>query len=420
MKINVTNQKGWKRVLEIELPPDKVEQEFNSAYQKYQAKAKIPGYRPGKAPLELVKSHFKDQIHIDVLEALLVRSYQDALNQTQLQPIGSPTVKDIHFELGLPLKFKAEVEIQPEITVKDYKGIHLVKKIEKVKDEEVDSALNYLREKNAELRPVEREIQEKDIVIVDFLESYMENNLLKKQNFENQLLELSEKTLLKEFLTNLLGAKIGGEKEFEIVYPSDYPNPKLASKKVSYQVKVKEIKEKISPLLNDDFAKSLGNYATLLELRLKIRENLQRKADQDSERQLKEQAIVDVIEKNQFEVPEVLINSYLNLIVQDMKSKYPEADENQIKEQHQATGIARIKWEFIYHQIAKQEKITVSQNDIDERIKQFAQAYNIELAKAQEYLGTQRRVRDLQDSILEEKVLDLLLKEAKIKEEKSS
>ena len=119
-------------------------------------------------------------------------------------------------------------------------------------------------------------------------------------------------------------------------------------------------------------------------------------------------------------MPEVLINSYLELVVRDVKSKYPEANENEIKEQHKATGLARIKWEFIYHQIAKQEKVTVSQNDMDERIKQFAQAYNLELAKAQEYLSTPKRIRDLQDSILEEKVLDLLLKEAKIKEEKAS
>src|SRR3990172_6995885 len=350
MKINVTNQDGWKRVLDIELPKDKVAAEFDSTYKKYQSKAKIPGFRPGKAPLEVVKSHYKDQIFGDVLESLLVQGYQEALDQTQLRPIGSPVVKDIQFEPGLPLKFTAEVEVQPEITVKDYKGIPLVKKVEEVKDEQVDQTVEYLRERNAELRPVEREAREKDIVIVDFEESYTEKNQIKKEKFENQILELSEKTLLKDFLTNLAGVKIGQEKSFEITYPENYPNASLAGQKVSYKVKVKEIKEKILPFLNDDFAKSVGNFQTLLELRLKVRENIQKSLEQ-------------------------------------------EAEEKEIRERNKAGGLARIKWEFIFHQIAKQEKIQISQADIDERIKQFASAYNLPEDQARQYLASEKRIR---------------------------
>lgn len=417
MKVNVTNQDGWKRVLDIELPKDKVEAEFDSTYKKYQSKAKISGFRPGKAPLEVVKSHYKEQIFGDVLESLLVRGYQEALDQTQLRPIGSPVVKDIQFEPGLPLKFTAEVEVQPEITVKDYKEILLVKKVEEVKDEQVDQTVEYLREKNAELRPVEREAREKDIVIVDFEESFLENNQIKKEKFENQMLELSEKTLLKDFLTNLVGLKIGEEKSFEITYPDNYPNPSLAGQKVSYKVKVKEIKEKILPFLNDDFAKSVGNFQTLLELRLKVRENIQKSLEQEAEKELKNELAAKIVEKNDFTVPEVMLNSYLDYVVQEVKRRHPEADDKEIRERNKAGGLARIKWEFIFHQIAKQEKIQVSQADIDERIKQFASAYNLPEDQARQYLSSEKRIRDLQDSIIEEKVLDLLLKEAKIKEE---
>lgn len=417
MKVNVTNQDGWKKVLEIELPKTKVEEELDSTYKKYQAKAKISGFRPGKAPLEVVKSHYKEQIFGDVLESLLVRGYQEALDQTQLRPIGSPVVKDIQFEPGLPLKFTAEVEVQPEITVKDYKGIPLVKKTEEVKDEQVDQTIEYLREKNAELRPVEREAREKDIVIVDFEESYSENNQAKKEKFENQMLELSEKTLLKDFLTNLAGLKIGEEKSFEITYPENYPNSQLAGQKVSYKVKVKEIKEKILPFLNDDFAKSVGNFQTLLELRLKVRENIKMSLEQETEKELKNQLAAKIVEKNDFTVPEVMLNSYLDYVVQEVKRRHPEADEKEIRERNKEGGLARIKWEFVFHQIAKQEKIQVSQHDIDERIKQFASAYNLPEDQARQYLASEKRNRDLQDSIIEEKVLDLLLKEAKIKEE---
>jgi len=418
MKVNVTNQDGWKRVLDIELPKDKVEAEFDSTYKKYQSKAKISGFRPGKAPLEVVKSHYKEQIFGDVLESLLVRGYQEALDQTQLRPIGSPVVKDIQFEPGLPLKFTAEVEVQPEITVKDYKGIPLVKKVEEVKDEQVDQTIEYLREKNAELRPVEREAQEKDIVIVDFEESFPENNQIKKEKFENQMLELSEKTLLKDFLTNLVGLKIGEEKNFEITYPDNYPNPQLAGQKVSYRVKVKEIKEKILPFLNDDFAKTVGNFQTLLELRLKVRENIQKSLEQETEKELKNELAAKIVEKNDFTVPEVMLNSYLDYVVQEVKRRHPEADEKEIRERNKAGGLARIKWEFIFHQIARQEKIQASQADLDERIKQFASAYNLAEDQARQYLSSEKRIRDLQDSIIEEKVLDFLLKEAKIKEEK--
>lgn|SRR5574341_1327044 len=418
MKVNVTNQDGWKRVLEIELPQTKVDEELNSTYKKYQSKAKIPGFRPGKAPLEVVKSHYKEQIFGDVLEALLVQGYQDALNQTQLQPIGTPVVKDIQFEPGLPLKFKAEVEIQPEITVKDYKGIALVKKIEEVKDEQVDQTIEYLREKNAELRPVERETKEKDVIIVDFEESYLEKQKIKKEKFENQMLELSEKTLLKDFLSNLIGLKLNEEKGFDITYPDNYPNPKLASQKVSYEVKVKEIKEKILPFLNDDFAKSVGNFQTLLELRLKIRENIERSMEQEAEKELKNQLAAKIVEKNDFTIPEVMINSYLDYVVQEVRRKHPEADEKEIRETNKASGLARIKWEFIFHQVAKQEKIQVEQSDLDQRIKQFASSYNLPEDQARQYLSSEKRIRDLKDSIIEEKVLDLLLKEAKINTEK--
>lgn len=417
MKVNVTNQDGWKKVLEIELPKTKVEEELDSTYKKYQSKAKIPGFRPGKAPLEVVKSHYKEQIFGDVLESLLVQGYQEALDQTQLRPIGSPVVKDIQFEPGLPLKFTAEVEVQPEITVKDYKGIPLVKKVEEVKDEQVDQTIEYLREKNAELRPVEREAREKDIVIVDFEESYTENNQAKKEKFENQMLELSEKTLLKDFLTNLVGLKIGQEKSFEITYPDNYPNASLAGQTVSYKVKVKEIKEKILPFLNDDFAKSVGNFQTLLELRLKVRENIKMSLEQEAEKELKNQLAAKIVEKNDFTVPEVMLNSYLDYVVQEAKRRHPEADEKEIRERNKEGGLARIKWEFIFHQISKQEKIQVSQLDIDERIKQFASAYNLPEDQARQYLASEKRIRDLQDSIIEEKVLDFLLKEAKIKEE---
>ena len=417
MKVNVTQDKAWKRILEIEIPVEKVKGEFDSVYQEYQKKAKVPGFRAGKAPLELIKSKYKDAVTKDVLESLLPQAYQEAVKESNLTPLTFPLLKDVEFQEGLPLKFKALIEVRPEIEVKDYKGLQLKKKIIQITEEHVQNAVNYLREKNAELHSVEREAKDEDFLIVDLEEISEDSNKPRTKN-ENQQIWLRKEGLLTEFYRGFLGAKTGEEKEIEAIYPKDYFEKSLAGKVVRYKAKIKEIKEKILPEINDDFAKSLGEYKNLGELKDKIKQDLEKQAQQDTERDLHGQVIKQVVEKNSFEVPESLLKLYLDSVMEDFKRTYKKVDEEKIRENYRELGLSHIRWEFILHEIAKIEKIEVAKEDKDKWIENFARANSLELKKAKEYLAQSKKIKDVDETILENKVIEFILSHSQVKEER--
>jgi trigger factor len=223
---------------------------------------------------------------------------------------------------------------------------------------------------------------------------------------------------LTEFYRGFLGAKTGEEKEIEAIYPKDYFEKSLAGKVVRYKAKIKEIKEKILPEINDDFAKSLGEYKNLGELKDKIKQDLEKQAQQDTERDLHGQVIKQVVEKNSFEVPESLLKLYLDSVMEDFKRTYKKVDEEKIRENYRELGLSHIRWEFILHEIAKIEKIEVAKEDKDKWIENFARANSLELKKAKEYLAQSKKIKDVDETILENKVIEFILSHSQVKEER--
>lgn len=417
MKVNVTSEKYFKKTLEIEVSQEEVDSRFEATVSKYRTKAKIPGFRAGKVPLELIKSTFEQAIQEDVLNQLVPEAYEKALQETKLSPIGYPILKEINLKPGQPLTFKAEIELKPEIEVADYLNIEIEAEEIKFKPENIQEVLNNLRENQAEFVVVDKPASEGDYLIVDLVEK-IELNKSKEKKFPNQTVELNSKVLLKEFYDNLVGLKSGQEKDFQVNYPADYVAKSLASKKVNYKVKIREVKEKVLPEVNDEFAKRVGNYQNLAELKAKISENLEKNVEQQNRNNRKTLLISKIVEKNAFEVPEAYINSYLAVLIRDFKRKYKNVDEEKIREEYRPVGINQIRWEFIYHKIAEKEHITVKEEEIGDRIEKFAEAQKIELKQAQQFLEKTNQVKQIYDSILEEKVLDLLLSRAKINKKK--
>jgi trigger factor len=399
--------------LDIEVSKEKVDDEFYAVYEKYQAYSKIPGFRKGKAPMNLVKLRFKDAIEKEVLESLVPKAYEDAVKETNLSPISLPVVKDVQFQEGMALKFKAEIDVKPEIEVKDYKGIELVKKIREITEEDVNRTINYLREDFAELHPVEREAKFYDRLIVDLVKRQDE----KDEKLENQELFLDPHNMIKEFQDALISVKAGDEKEIEVNYSPDFHNKKLAGKNVKYTIKVKQIKEKVLPEVNEDFAKMVGGYKDLTELKTKIEEGLVKRAIEESEKNLKDKVINQVVKLNLFEVPETVLNFYLDSLTEDLKKKYKNVDEAKIREDYKEIGSAQIRWDYLFHKIAEKEKIEVNKEEIEEWSKKFAQDYKMEKEEAEKLLATPQSVKRIRGNILEEKVVDFLLKNAVIKEE---
>jgi trigger factor len=409
----VTEEKAWKRILEIEVSKEKVDDEFEAVYQKYKAHSKIPGFRKGKAPMDLIKLRFKDAVEKEVMESLVPEAYEDALKETNLSPISLPVVKDLQFQRGMPLKFKAEIDVRPEVEVKDYKGIKLVRKTKQITDEDVDRTLNYVREDFAELHPVEREAKFYDHLIVD-MTKYQEG---KEDKLKNQQLVLDPHNMIKEFQETLIKARAGDQKEIEVDYRPDFHNKKLAGQNVKYAIEVKQVKEKVLPEADDNFAKMVGEYKDLAGLKTKIKEDLTKKAMQDSEKNLRNELINQVIKLNHFEVPETVLNFYLDSLIQDLKKKYRKVDEKKTREEFKEIGAAQIRWDYLLHQIAEKEKIEVTKEEVEEWAKKFAENYRMEKEKADQLLGTPQKIKRIQENILEDKVVDFLLRNAVITEE---
>ncbi len=413
LNVDVQQGKGWKRILEIEVPKETVDKEFEAAYQKYKNLAKIPGFRKGKTPMHLVKLRFKEEIEKEVLESLVPKAYEDAVKKTDLSPICLPEVKEIQFKEETPLKFKAEIEIKPEVEVKDYIGLEVVKKVKQITDKDVEQSLNYLREDFAELHPVQRETKLYDHLVVD-LTKYQEG---KEDRLKNHELFLDPHNMIKEFQEALLNAKAGDKKEFEVNYLPSFHNKKLAGKKVRYEITIKEVKEKVLPEIDDNFAKTVGGYQTITQLKSGIREGLVKRAQRDAEAEVKNELINQLIKKNAFEVPETLLNFYMDSLIQDFKRKYQKVDEKKIREEYRDIATGHIRWDLLFHQIVEKENVQVTQEEMEAWVEAFARDHKMKAEEAKKLLENPSQIKRIKEDLLEKKVLDFLLKNAKIEEE---
>ena len=413
LNVDVQEGDGWKRTLEIEVSKETVDEEFKAAYQKYRNLAKIPGFRQGKAPMHLVKRRYQKEIEEEVLESLVPKAYEDAVKKTDLSPICLPEVKEIQFKEETPLKFKAEIEIKPAVEVKDYIGLEVIKKVKQITDEDIEQSLNYLREDFAELHPVQREAKLYDHLVVDLIK-YQDD---KEDKLTNHELFLDPHNMIKEFQEALVNAKAGQRKEFEVNYPPAFHNKKLAGKKVRYEITVKEVKEKVLPEVTDEFAKTVGGYQNIAQLKGKIREGLLIKAQRDAEAEVKNELVNQVIKRNPFEVPDTLFNYYMDSLIQDLKRKYQKVDEKKVREEYKEIAKGHIKWDFLFHQIVEKENIRVTKEEMDAWVEAFSRDYKMKTEEAKKLVENPSQMKRIKEDLLEKNVVEFLFRNAKIKEE---
>jgi trigger factor len=408
--VNVTLkvEPNCRRILEIEVPEQEVSAEFENQYNLFRAKANIPGFRPGKAPMDLVKKRYGDSIKADVLEELVGKAVEEALTKENLYPITRPKVSNMEFEDGKPLKFRAELEIKPEFSVNNYKGFEVKRTVREITDTDVDTYLKSLHNRAAEYIPVERKCHDDDLLIVDLIRKSELADGPKEEKTENVEIELGAEDVLKEFKEGLRGSSIGEMKEIEVIYPENYPEKSLAGYKVKYLVIVKEVKEKKLPPLDDDFAKRFPNIENLAALKTSIKGVLDKKANDDADLIVRNDIIKIIVESNKFEVPESMIENYLKSVTDDFKKRYKDVDELKLRQTYRPVGENSLRWQFIYYEIARAEKIRVGEEDRAEWVRDFAKAYNVTEEQARESLGKARKMDDIDDSILEQKVLDFI------------
>jgi trigger factor len=321
MQVTVEDLSTVKKVLHIEIPQKVVVGELDKAYKDLKKNAKVKGFRPGKTPRTVLERLYKKDVNADVSSKLIQKSLIDALKEAELNIVGRPEVEPPIADGKGPYKYDATVEIEPEIETVEFKGLTLKKNLYKVSAEEMDAQLKMLQKNLAQQKTLEedRPAREGDFVLVDY-EGFKDGKpFAETQKTENFTLKIGDGPILKEFDEQLIGMSAGETREVKVHFPEDYFNNKVAGLEVTFNVKLNGIREVVLPAIDDEFAKDLGQYETLKQLKDEIRNNLIKGYEKRSEQEVQEQVFTALFEKVNFEVPDSLIDFELGGIIEEVE-----------------------------------------------------------------------------------------------------
>jgi trigger factor len=424
MKSELKDISECKKNIEIEIPQEVVDHEITHIAQEFARRARVPGFRPGKAPIGVVKTRFRDEIVSEMMQHLMPKYFGDAVDERKLEIVQAPQFESVDYNSGKPLRFKAVFEVYPRLDVTNYEGIPVQEEASKVEDSEVDASLKKLQEDMAELSPFEgdRGIQEGDFAEISY-SGTIEGSEEPPITGEKAVVEIGGRTTVKEFTENLVGAKANDEKRFNVVYRQEYPEKRLAGKTVEYSVKIEGIKTKEIPDLNDEFAQRFGEYKTLDELKSKIRDDLEKHKREHAQEQMREKLLKWLEDNNEFEIPESLVERQLKIRVQRLlrdlaqqgiSPQRLDVDWGKIREDQQQQAVRDVKGSLILEHISDKENITVTEDEIEAEIDKIAAETNRPKERVREVLSRDSGLDRLRGQIRNKKTLDLLQSKARI------
>lgn len=412
MKVEIKEGEGLKREISIELPAERVQTAIEAKFEEVQQTVTLKGFRKGHVPMARVKSMFADEVKADVVDELIKVTYPEAIKEKALNVASRPTLTNLNFTDDGGLVFTATVEVFPVVEKVVFDKLEVASPAIEVKDEEVNEVIEYLQKRMASVRQVEREARDGDLVTCDLKKILDPKLALQADDFPNSEIDLGNKMTVKEFKELIPGMKAGDQKEIEVTYPDDYSDRVFAGAHIKYLCTVKMVKEQILPEVNDGFAKQTGSGETVLELRLKVREDLTRQHTDMVAQGQKRELIRQVCEKNPIPIPEGMVEDYLEEVVEDFKKNYKDVNETDVRSTYRQVGIDSMRWDILWHKLAEQEKVEVLTEDTENWLNGFATRNNLSLDQAREMLNKSGRVKNLRESLLEEKVLAFLLDKA--------
>jgi len=380
------------REIEVEVDADEVSKAFKSVVKRYQKLARIPGFRAGKVPESLIRTKFAREVRQEVLEGLVSDRFRKAIDQQKLRPISEPQLLDLQLTDGQPLKFKAAFEVSPEINLAGYDAVKIAKPEVALTNEEFEAELNRVLDSHATVEPVEedRPLADGDWAEIQFrgevkdlaqtvTEEGIENTSKREPvTGEDVLVEIGGKNTLPAFKQALRGSKPGQELKFEVEYPADFGERRLAGQTVGYDVTIKSIKRKIYPERDDEFAKQLGNYESWQDFESKLREYASNRKKDALESQAKDKLLDELVTKYQFPVPESFVQQQVDarldrglraLAQQGMKTEdMRKLDFGRLREAQRDQALHEVKASMILDKIAETENVTVSNEDLDREL----------------------------------------------------
>ncbi|MGA8761386.1 MAG: trigger factor [Candidatus Sulfotelmatobacter sp.] len=374
-----------KREISVEIPAAEVSRETELQIQRYQKSARLPGFRAGHVPASIIRQRFGDGLKNDVIEALVPKYFRKEAEKQGLIPVSQPQVTDLHIETGEPLRFKASFEVLPEIRVEGYKELRADKPEIAVTDEEVEQALASVREQHATFTSIEGRV----LADGDFAQASMDGKpkeetdaATKPVHMDEVLIEIGGKNTMPEFTEHLRGASAGDERTFDVSYPADSSDKRLAGKTFVYTVKVQALKQKSLPELNDAFAKELGEFSDLDQVRKQIRENMEAEKRHTVEHEGKDKLVAELVKRNEFEVPESLVERQIDLrlerglralAAQGMKMEdLKKMDLPRLRAGQREQALHDVKSSLLLDRIAEMENIQVSDEALNQEVQSLA------------------------------------------------
>ncbi|MBI3694593.1 MAG: trigger factor [Acidobacteria bacterium] len=413
---------GCKHELEITIAPETVEQETERVVTKLASRAKIPGFRPGKAPASMVRIRFADEIRQQVMDALIPRHLYQQIEAEGLHPVGTPDVSDVHFHPGEPLKFKAEFEVLPEFELQEYRGLSVKYDDPETTEEEIAEELERIREKHAVYRNLDpRPLADGDIAVIR-LESKTTPQGVDPIRQEELTVEIGGKETLAAFTESLRGLSPGDQCDLEVTYPEDYGERRLAGQTVAFHLHAHGLRSKELPDLNDELAKDEGDFRDLDELRARIRSEIEAAKRDHARREAKSKLLEALVDAHDFPVPEKLVErqisahverSLRSLAQQGVDPTKVRLDWNKIHEVEQPRSTREIKAGLILDRIAAEEKIRVTNEEIDRQVQSYARQTSQPAAAARAKLAEQGALDRMSTQIRNEKTLEFLFEQAR-------
>jgi trigger factor len=413
LDVKVIPAEKWKRYIEVTIPAEEVETEVTAALRRYQKKVQIHGFRKGKAPLQFVKQLYGGAVRQETIEEMVPKILDEAREKNALKTVGPVTMEDMKYDEKTGLNFRAAVEVAPEIELRQYKGLEFEKTIYDVEEQDVDEALEELREQHAIMRVIDGgEVQDGYIVVADLQKVDAAGFPIVGAKYENERLLVSGAN---EFTKPLIGAKAGEARRAS--FKERRPDGTMAEQPTHYQITIKEISEKILPPLDDTFAARVGKLKTLDELKKEIRALLERRAEQRSRDNLRHEMIDELIKVNTFELPEKMAETYAEKFFENVKAQFAGLSEEAIKNEARASAFRRLRWEFLREHLIAAERITVNDEDLRDHIVALALASKEEpQRRIHQTMNNAEKREKLRDDLLEARTLQFLESQMKIRE----
>jgi trigger factor len=423
-KVDVETVDSLRRRLAVEVPAETVSAEIHKAFNELGRAAKVPGFRPGHVPRPVLERMFGDRIRAEVFGRLIHASYTEALEEQQITAVGQPEIVTEQTEAGTALRYRATVEVRPDVTVEGYTGLSVDRPLSPVSDEDVAAALGRLQESLAQLRPVTDRtlVQLGDVVSLDY-EAHVDGRLMSRG--ENRDVELGANRFPPGFDDRLVGAAVGGKLDFDITYPTENSAPELAGKSVHFHVEVRSISVKEVPPLDDDFAKDHGECSTLEELRQRLRRQLEAEAARRADEAVRRNVVVELAKRHDVPVPQAMVQRRTEALVEEVLHDW-QRQRGRLKDDSQARAHLRKELEPRAHEqvkaillleaVARQEAIGVSDGEVEAHVSALAQAAGAAAERVRALYQQPEARGQLRAQMLQSRAVDFLVSRAEIRD----